>query len=94
MTADPRAAGARSTATQKALGAVDPLAFEQLVDIDLADGSFQALADGGIFVHEDPAEDLDLQVGDPVDADVPERRPSRRCPSPASTTTRRSPATG
>ena len=30
-----RRAGARSTATQKAFGAVDPVAFEQLVDLDL-----------------------------------------------------------
>lgn len=52
---------------QKAIGAVDPLAFEQLVDIDLRDGSFQAMADGGIMVHTDPAEDLDLEVGEPVD---------------------------
>ena len=52
---------------EKALGAVDPLAFEQLVDIGLVDGSFQGLADGGLFVHEDPAEDLDLEVGDPVE---------------------------
>jgi putative ABC transport system permease protein len=52
---------------QKALGAVDPLAFEQLVDIDLRDGDFQAMAGGGIMVHTDPAEDLDLQVGDPVE---------------------------
>ena len=62
----------RSTAAlvdddQKAIAAVDPLAFEQLVDIDLTDGSYQAMADGGIFVHKDPAEDLDLQVGDPVE---------------------------
>jgi putative ABC transport system permease protein len=52
---------------QKALGAVDPLAFEQLVDIDVQEGDYQALADGGIFVHKDPAEDYDLQIGDPVD---------------------------
>ena len=43
------------------------MAFEQLVDVDVDDGGFQALADGGIFVHKDPAEDLDLQLGDPVE---------------------------
>ena len=48
---------------QKAIGAVDPLAFEQLVDIGLQDGSFQAMADGGIIVQQDPAKDLDLAVG-------------------------------
>ena len=62
-----RAAAALVDGDQKAIGAVDPLAFEQLVDIGVTDGDFQALADGGIFVHEDPAKDLDLQVGDPVD---------------------------
>jgi putative ABC transport system permease protein len=39
---------------QKAIGAVDPLAFEQLVDIDVREGDYQALEDGGIFVHKDP----------------------------------------
>ena len=52
---------------EKAVGAVDPLAFEQLADIDVTDGDFQALADGGIFVHKDPAEDLDLWLGDLVE---------------------------
>jgi putative ABC transport system permease protein len=52
---------------QKAIGAVDPLAFEQLVDIDVKDGSFQGMADGGIFVQQDPAGDLDLQVGSTVE---------------------------
>ncbi|MET0578344.1 MAG: FtsX-like permease family protein, partial [Ilumatobacteraceae bacterium] len=52
---------------QKALGAVDPLAFEQLLDIGLTAGSFQGMADGGIMVQSDPAEDLDLAVGDTVD---------------------------
>ena len=62
-----RGAAALVDGDEKALGAVDPLAFEQLVDIDLQEGDFQALADGGIFVHKDPAKDLDLQIGDPVD---------------------------
>ena len=43
------------------------MAFEQLVDIGLVDGSFEGMANGGIMVHQDPAKDLDLQVGDPVD---------------------------
>ncbi len=51
---------------QKAIGAVDPLAFEQLVNIDVTSGSYQALDQGGIFVHKDPATDLHLKVGDPV----------------------------
>ena len=63
----PVGAAALVDGDQKAVGAVDPLAFEQLVDIDVTDGDFQALADGGIFVHKDPAEDLDLRLGDPVE---------------------------
>ena len=62
-----RGAAALVDGDEKALGAVDPLAFEQLVDIDVQEGDFQALADGGIFVHKDPAKDLDLQLGDTVD---------------------------
>jgi putative ABC transport system permease protein len=52
---------------QKAIGAVDPLAFEQLVDVDLKEGSYQGMADGGIFVQQDPAKDLKLQIGSPVE---------------------------
>jgi putative ABC transport system permease protein len=52
---------------QKAFGAVDPLAFEQLVDVNVKEGSYQGMEDGGIFVHQDPANDLKLQVGDTVD---------------------------
>jgi len=61
-----RGAAALVDGDQKALGAVDPLAFEQLVDIGVHEGDYQALADGGIFVHQDPAKDHDLQLGDPV----------------------------
>jgi putative ABC transport system permease protein len=62
-----RGAAALVDGDQKALGAVDALAFEQLVDIDVREGDFQGLADGGIFVHRDPAKDYDLQLGDDVD---------------------------
>jgi putative ABC transport system permease protein len=51
---------------QKAIGAVDPLAFEQLVNIDLKQGSYEALDQGGVFVYKDPANDLKLSIGDPV----------------------------
>ncbi|MET0323620.1 MAG: FtsX-like permease family protein [Ilumatobacteraceae bacterium] len=61
-----RGAQALVDGDEKAIGAVDPLAFEQLVDIGLEDGSFQAMADGGIMVQQDPAKDLDLAVGDEV----------------------------
>jgi putative ABC transport system permease protein len=62
-----RGAIAQIDGDQKAIGAADPTAFEQLVDIGLVEGSFQGMADGGILVHQDPARDLDLQVGDTVD---------------------------
>jgi len=53
---------------QKAIGAVDPLAFEQLVDVDADEGSsYQGMADGGIFVQQDPAKDLKLQIGSTVE---------------------------
>ena len=88
-----RGAAALVDGDQKALGAVEPLAFEQLVDIDVQEGDFQALADGGIFVHKDPAKDYDLQIGDPVELTF-QNGTVMSCPSPASTPTRRSPATG
>jgi putative ABC transport system permease protein len=62
-----RGATALVDGKQKAIGAVDPLAFEQLVDIGLESGSYQALDQGGVFVHKDPAKDLDLKVGDTVE---------------------------
>ena len=60
---------------QADLSAVDPVAFPQLADLDVSAGGFEGLVDGdGLMVHKDPAKDLDLQVGDTVDGDVPERR--------------------
>lgn len=49
---------------QKFLGAADPLAVQQLINIDVTEGGFDGLDDGGILVHSDPADDLDLTVGD------------------------------
>ena len=43
-----------------------PDALEQLINLDLTDGGYEGLADGGVLVHKDPAEDLDLAVGDTV----------------------------
>ena len=51
-----RGAAALVDGDQKALGAVDPLAFEQLVDIDVQEGDFQALADGGDLRPQGPGE--------------------------------------
>ena len=62
-----RATTALVDGKKKAIGAVDPLAFEQLVDVGLQDGSYQGMVDGGIFVQQDPAGDLDLAVGSQVE---------------------------
>lgn len=48
----------------KAFGAIDPTGFAELADIGLTSGSYDDLPSGGIFVHQDPASDLGLQVGD------------------------------
>jgi putative ABC transport system permease protein len=52
----------------KTFGVADPTALEQLINVGLVDGSWQGLQDGGIFVHESPARDNDLEVGSMVEA--------------------------
>ena len=52
----------------KTFGVADPAALEQLINVGLTDGSWQGLQDGGIFVHESPARDNDLEVGSTVEA--------------------------
>lgn len=56
--------GPDDTAT---LTAIDPVAFPNLVDVDIIEGSFEPLTDGGLMVYDDAANDRDLQVGDEVD---------------------------
>lgn len=51
------------------VGAVDAEAFERIVDLDLVSGGFDGLADDGVLVHQDPAADFDLQVGDTIDVE-------------------------
>jgi putative ABC transport system permease protein len=51
---------------EKALGGGDPQALEQLVEIDLQEGSWDDLGLDDLFVHTDPADDLDLEIGDTV----------------------------
>jgi putative ABC transport system permease protein len=53
---------------RKDVGAADPAALGELVNIDMEDGEIGDLTDGGILVHKDPAKDLDLSVGDTVAA--------------------------
>ncbi len=51
----------------KAIGAVDPVAFDKLVDPDLIDGTVAGLGTNELLLHKDPANDLDLTVGSTVD---------------------------
>jgi putative ABC transport system permease protein len=49
---------------QRGIGAVETTSIEELIDLDLQDGSYADLADGGVLVNDDPARELDLAVGD------------------------------
>lgn len=49
------------------IAAVDPVAFPQLVNLDVSAGDFEGLADGGAMVYADRAEDLGVRVGDTID---------------------------
>lgn len=51
----------------KNFGAVNPAAFDELVDPDLIDGSIPDLGINELLIHKDPASDLDLTVGGTVD---------------------------
>jgi putative ABC transport system permease protein len=51
---------------EKDLVAVEPTTAFDLVDVDVQDGSAGDLRPGTIFIHEDPAGDLGLEVGDTV----------------------------
>ena len=51
----------------KNFGAVDPVAFEKLVDPDLQDGTVGELGLNELLLHEDPAGDLGASIGSTVD---------------------------
>jgi putative ABC transport system permease protein len=51
----------------KAIGAVDPVAFDKLVDPDLIDGTVAGLGTNEVLLHKDPANDLGASVGSTVD---------------------------
>ena len=53
---------------EKQVGTADPVALEQLINVNLQSGSWEGLQEGGIFVHEDPARDLGLEVGSTLEA--------------------------
>jgi putative ABC transport system permease protein len=52
---------------EKQVGAAEPVALEQLVNVGLEEGSWEGLQQGGLFVHQDPANDLGLEVGSTLD---------------------------
>lgn len=43
----------------------------RVIDISLIEGTYSGLANGGVLVHKDPAEDLSLAVGETVSATFP-----------------------
>jgi putative ABC transport system permease protein len=51
----------------KNFGAVDPVAFDKLVDPDLIDGTIADLGPNELLLHRDPASDLDAEVGSMID---------------------------
>lgn len=52
--------------TVQALYSVDPEQLPEVVDLDILEGSVENLADGGVLVQEQEAEDFGLSVGDRV----------------------------
>lgn len=52
--------------SERDLVAIDPTTAGELIDVDVRAGSLDQLDDSSIFVHEDPARDLGLSVGDTV----------------------------
>lgn len=62
-----RGIAAQVDGSVKQFGAVDPIPFGRLANIDVQVGSLNDLNAGGVMVHRDPARDLGLGVGDRID---------------------------
>ncbi len=62
-----RGIGAQVSGDTKGFGAIDPDAFEKLVNPDLQSGAIAGLELNEVLIHTDPARDLDKQVGDTID---------------------------
>jgi putative ABC transport system permease protein len=62
-----RAISGQVDGSTKNFGAVDPVAFDKLVDPDLIDGTIADLGTNEVLLHRDPANDLDAEVGSTVD---------------------------
>jgi putative ABC transport system permease protein len=56
----------------KSFLAADFLVLDQLIDLDVQDGAFGAGSDGTAALHSDPAEDLDVGVGDTIPVTFPD----------------------
>ncbi|MGB0112490.1 MAG: FtsX-like permease family protein [Ilumatobacteraceae bacterium] len=62
-----RGIGGQVDGDVKSFGAVDPAAFDELVDPGLVDGTIVDLGLNEVLIQEDPAGDLDLSVGSTID---------------------------
>jgi putative ABC transport system permease protein len=62
-----RAISGQVDGSTKNFGAVDPVAFDKLVDPDLKAGTIADLGLNELLLHKDPASDLDADVGSTVD---------------------------
>ena len=51
----------------KNFGAVDPMAFDTMVDPELQDGTIGDLGLNEVLLHQDPANDLDATIGSTID---------------------------
>ncbi len=55
----------------KQVAATDAKSLDRLVNIGIKAGKVEGLSGNGVLVHQDPARDLNLSVGDPVTATFP-----------------------
>jgi len=62
-----RQASGQVDGNSKNIGAINPDAFDKLVDPDLQDGAIAGLGLNEVLIHSDPASDLDKQVGDTIE---------------------------
>jgi putative ABC transport system permease protein len=62
-----RATVAQVNGETKQIGAVQGKAFAELVDIDLQTGEVASIDRGAILLHEDPARDLGVRVGNVIE---------------------------
>jgi putative ABC transport system permease protein len=62
-----RAISGQVDGSTKSFGAVDPVAFDKLVDPDLQAGTIGDLGLNELLLHKDPASDLDADIGSTVD---------------------------